>query len=225
MGFQPVNNLKLSEKVVEQILDSIRKGELKPGDKLPNEMVLAQQMGVSRGILRESLALLKSLGYITRKPKDGTYISEQISIDMITEGVQSSMQQASYRDLVEMREAFEYKVVQMVVQKATDQEIDELADVLLGRVDPRDDFQADYYFHYRLAELSGNIIFMNFIVLYYDLINEFATKSFQDHTRREKAVQEHMDIVRALRQRDSEAAVTAMKQHLRMVSSRVTTLS
>jgi len=188
-------------------------------------VTLAQQLGVSRGILRESLALLKSLGYITRKPKDGTYISEQISIDLVTEGVQSSMKQASYRDLMEMREAFEYKVVQLVVQKATDQEIDELADFLLGRIEQKEDFEADYYFHYRLAELSGNTIFMNFIVLYYDLINEFATKSFQDRKRREMAVQEHMDIVRALKNRDSKAAAAAMRKHLHMVSSRVTSIT
>ncbi len=221
MEFKQIDNLRLSERVVAQILDMIKKGTLKVGDKLPNEMILAQQMGVSRGILRESLALLKSQGYITRKPKDGTYITEKVTMDMMTDGMQNSMKEASYRDLMEMREAFEQKVVRMVVAKATDQEIEELTDIVQGKVDTSDDFKADYYFHYRLAELSENTIFMNFIVLYYDLINEITTQSFKEEKRRDEAQREHMAIIHALRSRDAKSASDAMAYHLGKVSSRL----
>ena len=41
----------------------------------------------------------------------------------------------------------------------------------------------DYYFHYRLAELSGNVVFVNFIDTYYDIIDELKTKSSKQKNR------------------------------------------
>src|SRR5690348_8204436 len=76
MDFEAVKSVKLSDKVAQRIIGMVENGELKPGDKLPTETVLAEKLGVSRGILREALTVLQYQGYISRKPKDGTYIRE-----------------------------------------------------------------------------------------------------------------------------------------------------
>jgi GntR family transcriptional regulator len=60
--------------VKDEIVDSIAKGELKPGDKLPSEFELAKKLGVSRMTLRESLRALEEEGLVARKQGVGTFV-------------------------------------------------------------------------------------------------------------------------------------------------------
>ena len=61
---------------MNQIADKIVSGELKPGEKLPNERSLAMHLGVSRGQVREALRALSLVGLVVIKPNDGTFVSE-----------------------------------------------------------------------------------------------------------------------------------------------------
>jgi GntR family transcriptional regulator len=69
---QRPSSLYLSVK--DEIMDSIAKGELKPGDKLPSEYELAEKLGVSRMTLRESLRALEEEGLLARKQGVGTFV-------------------------------------------------------------------------------------------------------------------------------------------------------
>ena len=60
--------------VKDEIVDSIAKGKLKPGDKLPSEYELAKKLGVSRMTLRESLRALEEEGLVARKHGVGTFV-------------------------------------------------------------------------------------------------------------------------------------------------------
>ncbi|MDD4679980.1 MAG: GntR family transcriptional regulator, partial [Clostridia bacterium] len=52
---EPLTKTRIYEDIVKQIMDNIKKGELKPGDKLPTERELASQLNVSRTAIREAL--------------------------------------------------------------------------------------------------------------------------------------------------------------------------
>lgn len=69
---QRPSSLYLSVK--DEIMDSIARGELKPGDKLPSEYELAKKYGVSRMTLRESLRALEEEGLLARKQGVGTFV-------------------------------------------------------------------------------------------------------------------------------------------------------
>jgi GntR family transcriptional regulator, transcriptional repressor for pyruvate dehydrogenase complex len=62
---------------MEQMASWITSNELKPGDKLPNERTLAEQFGVNRGRIRESLRALALIGLVTIKPGEGSFVSER----------------------------------------------------------------------------------------------------------------------------------------------------
>jgi len=69
-----INRRKLSDPVIEEIRGMIKRGELQPGDKLPNQNEFAAQLGVSRTVLREALQTLTRLRVIEQRPKHGTVI-------------------------------------------------------------------------------------------------------------------------------------------------------
>ncbi len=68
--------LLLSEKIAETIKTSITQGFYKPGDQMPNELELAEELGVSRATLREAIKILISKNVLTVKRGIGTFISD-----------------------------------------------------------------------------------------------------------------------------------------------------
>ena len=221
MDITPVRNDRLSDKIVNQLINMMKDGSLKAGDKLPNEALLSEQFGVSRGILREALTQLQSQGYIRRKPKDGTYIQDNIQGMLMNESLNDLMKKSTYSDLLDFRESLEQKMVERVIERASDEEIEELFDGL-GVADNEElQHNMDHYFHYKLAQASRNIFFMNFIDSYYDLISEIANKSNRDQVRRNQIAEEHLAIAKAIANRDKQAAKQAVVHHMRMVDKSV----
>lgn len=218
--FRPIRNDRLSDKAAEQIIQLIRVGELPVGTRLPNEAMLAQRLGVSRGILREALTLLQAQGYISRAPREGTIV-QRINGQEMGAQLSSHLRAAQYRELLEFREVMECRVVQNVTQLASDEELDGLQALIDGAPDSLLPESPDYYFHYRLAELSGNSLFAVFINMYYDMIHEMAVVSHRDKKRLRGQQNEHQRILDAIRQRDARKAVTAVRTHLRHVQRAV----
>ena len=216
MKFSPVSNERLLDKVIGQIMENIKNGELQPGMRLPNEPELAAGFGVSRGILREALTILQTKGIIYRKPKEGTFIAPDV-LEAISRSREISVREATCLDLIEVRECFEPRMVEKVIALASDEEIEALSELAQGREEKESGHSLDYYFHYRLAELSRNIIFVNFIDTYYDIIDELRTRSGRQGSRMEEMSAEHGEIARAIRERNVKKAKKCMKYHLKKV--------
>lgn len=218
--FQPIKNEKLSEKIVREIMEQIKSGEIKPGDKLPTEMELSDALGVSRGILREALTVLQARNYIIRKPKEGTFVN--LGVKKVVESAAGiSLKEATYMDLIEMRECIEQREVEKIIETADDKEIEELAELMNETISPTNSGSVDYYFHYRMAELSRNIMFVNFIDTYYDVINELTEMTTKKSERIEEIYQEHQEILNAIVARDKEAAKMAVIKHLQNVKKNI----
>lgn len=216
MRFSPITNEKLSDKIVKAIMDKIKDGTLKPGEKLPNEIDLAEEFSVSRGILREALIILQARNYIYRKPKDGTFVNPEV-MNLLNNSKGITLKEATYEDLIEMRECIEQKVVEKIIDTAADEEIAELYDLLSITEEKAGPRSIDYYFHYRLAELSHNVMFVNFINTYYDVIDELTSQTTKKESRREEIYREHLAIVAALVKRDKKRAKEAVVNHLNIV--------
>lgn len=216
MGFAPIENERLSDKVVRVIMDQIKDGSLKPGEKLPNELELAEELCVSRGILREALTILQARNYICRKPKDGTFVNPDI-LEIMKDSVGITLKEGTYSDLIEMRICLEQRTVEKIIDTASDEEIGELFDLISVSEKKKESRSIDYYFHYRLAELSHNAMFVNFIDSYYDVIDDLVTHTTKNVNRKQEIYNEHLDIVQALQKRDKEKAKAAVVKHLKIV--------
>lgn len=216
MKFSTIANERLSDKIILQIMDNIKSGDLKPGTRLPSEPELAFSLGVSRGILREALNILRTEGIIYRKPKEGTFIAPNV-LEIISGSWEVSVKEATYLDLIEVRECFEPKVVEKIIELASDEEIDNLINLLENGVDADEEHSLDYYFHYKLAELSQNVVFVNFIDTYYDIIDEVKVKTSKKEKRLSQIHEEHRKIAEAIRERNVQKAKAQMRYHLQKV--------
>jgi GntR family transcriptional repressor for pyruvate dehydrogenase complex len=222
MAFEPIVNERLSDKIVQVIMEQITAGSLKPGDKLPNELELAESFRVSRGVVREAMTILQARNYIDRKPKDGTFVKEDI-YNLIKGQSGISLKQATYYDMLEMRECIEQKAVEKIIDTATDAQLSELKE-LVDPIKKEEDLEktsVDYYFHYKLAELSQNAMFVNFIDSYYDIIDELKSKTTIRQNRRDEIYNEHCAIIDAICSRDKEKAKEAVIYHLDRVRDNV----
>jgi GntR family transcriptional regulator, transcriptional repressor for pyruvate dehydrogenase complex len=76
--FRPIRTRRAFEEICERIREQLALGVLKPGDKLPPERELAQQLGVSRNVLREALRSLEMAGVLRLQKgvKGGAFIQE-----------------------------------------------------------------------------------------------------------------------------------------------------
>lgn len=220
MGFAPIENERLSDKVVRVIMDQIKSGTLKPGDKLPNELELAEELGLSRGILREALTILQARNYICRKPKEGTFVNPNI-LEIMKKSSGITLKEATYSDLIEMRICLEQRTVEKIIETASDEEINDLFELILETELKKGVHSIDYYFHYRLAELSHNAMFINFIDSYYDVIDEVTTHTTKNTSRRKEIYKEHYEIVQALKERDEEKAKAAVVNHLKILMQNI----
>jgi GntR family transcriptional repressor for pyruvate dehydrogenase complex len=72
--FQPIYPTRVSDDAVDQILDLIAEGRLKPGNRLPSERELVRQLEVSRASVREALRALGARGIIEVKPGSGSFV-------------------------------------------------------------------------------------------------------------------------------------------------------
>ncbi len=225
MAFEQVTNSRLSDKVVELIMNMILDGTLKGGDKLPNENELSEELNVSRGVLREALIILQARDYIIRKPKDGTFINDDI-LAMLNQQNGISLKKATFLDMIEMRECIEQRAVEKIIDTANQEELEEVLRIVLNpKVE--EEIAHDYYFHHHLAELSKNFMFMNFIDTYYNIIKDLQIgedENGDEHGNSEKFTarkleinKEHLDIAQALLSRNKDEAKSAVLVHLSKV--------
>ncbi len=214
-GFRRIRIDRLSDKAVQQLVQRIRAGELPVGTRLPNEAELADQLGVSRGILREALTILQMQGYISRVPREGTVVRSIIGNET-GNSFAALMRSCEHKSLIEFREAVECRALRSVIRTASQKDIDSLL-LLLDTPLSSTERRPDYYFHYRLAELSGNPLFCAFIDLYYDTIREKAASLTNNQKTLQTLIHEHVRIAQAIRDRDAKAAIAAMRSHLRRV--------
>jgi len=125
--FKKISPKKISDEIVEQFKDMLSKGELKPGEELPSERDLAQQIGVSRPPLREALNALQAMGFIEIKPRRkiiirslvDKYFEEPLTV-LIGDNIQKVF------ELLEIRRAMESWAAYQAAQRATNQDIEKL---------------------------------------------------------------------------------------------------
>lgn len=123
---QKARNLSLVEDVTRQIEEAILDGEYKPGDKLPPTRKLQEVFGASLGTIRESLAILEQKGLLyVRKGSKGGFFIREITTKPMANSLEMLMRHMvlSHRELYEFRATVEAGLIRLVVQKASDEQI------------------------------------------------------------------------------------------------------
>ncbi len=215
---------RLYEQVITILKNKIEQGEFLIGEKLPSERVLAKELNVSRGTLRDAFRILESQGVLETKPGGGRILVKEINRTFETENrLLAEIKQAAILELIEAREIIEMGIIDLVCKNAEDEDLHDLKAILekAHKNGVLTDENTDFIFHYSLAKFSKNNVLVNFMKLNLNLIKEARKISFNNKQHVIEAHKEHTLILNALIARDADKAKQAMATHFSKIKQRM----
>ncbi|MDR2523754.1 MAG: FadR family transcriptional regulator [Synergistaceae bacterium] len=210
--FKSITNVPatLTEPIIEAILNLIRDGKLRQGDKLPPQDALAEQLKVSRTSLREALKELAYRGIVRCVHGKGTFVRERFT---------------SNEEIIEARKIVEPGVAALAARRLKPKEcreLERLVEAMRSRVEATDfkDFSMlDLEFHMKINESAKNpaLGFMMQTLRDVMLVQQLHLQRLPGAIRR--ACDFHVKILERMKARDAEGAENTMREHLEDVEA------
>lgn len=192
------------------------------GGKAPSERDLAGHFAVSRGQLREALAILAAMQVIERRAKSGIYVKGGVG------GIEAMaffarfglpLENRQIFEAVELRKIHEIKAAELAASRATEENFDHLRDVLArseARLRAGEGLdELDQEFHLEIVRATQNTVFVTICTSFYALSQNRLKVYFRSAERSEQSHQEHLQIFDALLRRDAALSSALMVSHLR----------
>lgn len=212
-------NQRLSDRIADEILTMVTlESRFLPGEQLPNENELAEQLQVSRTTLREALRILVAHGVIEIKRGRGTFVRKDFQLNEATSLTSLVDEQINMKDLYEMRLIFEPEAAYYATLRATDQEIERI--IAYGKLieqkikNNEDRTEAEQNFHKAIANATHNKFMDRLMPVIFQGINQGVKLSRLKKSVLEHTIRDHQLIMDFMRARNAEGAKSAMKIHI-----------
>ena len=214
----------LAQQLVADLSESIARGHIKPGDKLPTESAIMTQYGVSRTVVREAISRLQASGTVETRHGIGTFVLQAPNEGKFRIDPASVVTLEDIIAILELRISLEVESAGLAAKRRTKQQLKamrEALDALLkSQKQGKDAVFADFQFHSLIAQATANQYFS-------DILNHLGTtiiprtrvnfakvsnKNQQEYL--ERVNKEHEDIFESIARQDSDSARAAMRLHL-----------
>lgn len=206
----------------DYLLENLRAGRWRAGDRLPTERELGDQFGISRTSVRRVLSEIKALGAISQTVGSGTYVTGQAStaLELLREAA-NPVQQTSPAELMQARLALEPAIVEMVIANATGADFAQMENCC-ARAEAATTLEEFEYWDGMLHEAIAAAAHNSFVTSVFRLMNEVRNqgewgvlkkRSVTDE-RRLQYQDDHRRLVRAIRERDVAQARALALEHL-----------
>jgi GntR family transcriptional repressor for pyruvate dehydrogenase complex len=189
---------------------------------LPSERELAEELGVSRPVVREAIIVLESRGLVQTRHGAGVFIQTD------GEGAAGATVDSDSGpfEVTEARRLLEGEIAGLAAEFVTDRQIADLQRLIdrIGdmRLDKASREKADRAFHIALARVTGNDVLVGIVEKLWDMRYQSALCEYFFRRAREAGmeppVDEHQKVLDALKARDAQAARFAMREHLARVT-------
>jgi GntR family transcriptional repressor for pyruvate dehydrogenase complex len=230
--FKAIKQEKLSLKIVNQIKSLIAEGKLRPGDLLPPERELIRLFNVSRPSLREALNSLVGMGFLEitqgNRPMVKSLASGRI-LDPLDHLLKDGMMSAL--ELIEVRKAIETWNAYHAAKRAApediarlEENIESMGKVLKGEGSSfeKEDLleKVDADFHLAISEATHNKIQTHIMFTIYDILKKTIRK-YYENINYTNIYNQHANVVKAIKKKDSDLARVRILEHLDYVESRI----
>ena len=220
----------LSERIAERLLVLIKDKQLKPGDRLPPERELSAIMNVSRPSLRDALRALSIMGIINHIQGSGNYVSSLKPARLIEHlDFIFSLDNSTLLELIEARDIIEVSSAALAAERISDEEIKNLERLIVQSencyTDPQRFLECDLEIHLCITNAAHNNIISIFMTAINKLNIYSRTQTGEVPKVRKHSINAHKKILQAIKDRDSEAARSAMREHLDYIMHRLVDLS
>lgn len=226
--FQPVHSytrVRIADVVSDQIRALISSGALTPGQRLPAERDLAEQLSVSRPSLREALIRLESDGFIQAVARGG-FIVADVTAPLVSEPLAALLGQhpTAFADILELRQGLEALSTAYAAQRATSEDLKRIAEKFEALKNAATDAKRtgiaahDAAFHLAIADATHNFALAHVLHGLQDLMREsmLTLHRLVDYDADVEAnlLQQHQAIFDAIVARDPVRAQEAAGAHL-----------
>ena len=219
-------NSQIQREVTQLILDR----KLKPGDPLPTEAELMEDLGVSRNSVREALKALQALDIVEIRHGYGTYVG-QATLTPLVDGltfrtlVLLGDDAHALGEILQVREVLEEGLIRRITPSLTDADLDDLEEIVVRMEaaghDAKPFTALDREFHERLYRTLGNELVPQLLGAFWNVFHRVAgVRGWTDDPAPDVTARRHRDILTALRARDVASAQRAMSDHFRGIEAR-----
>jgi GntR family transcriptional repressor for pyruvate dehydrogenase complex len=208
-----------TSQLIARFKQLISEGKLRPGSKLPPERELARKFDVNRTTLRHALKMLEMMGVVSQRVGDGTYLNSGTSI-LLDEPLDFLivMEDTSLYELFELRLLVEPELASRAAQRAKPADLARMRqsiDKMRGSRARQSRLTADADFHEAIFNSYGMGVSMLIVRVLHRAIFRTLAHNFQGYVQHKKPIAHHEKILKAIADRDSEAARQRMAEHLR----------
>jgi len=194
--------------------------------RTPSERELAEHFAVSRGQIREALAILEAMRLVERRAKSGIYLTKnEASVEAMALFAKAGLplDPVQIYETVELRKIHEIKAAELACGRATEENFEALRAILraseqrIARGEPI--HEEDKQFHLEIVRATKNSVFYRVCSVYYVMGEARLPVYFNDPERGRKSHAEHLQIFDALVRRDGNLAQALMNAHLQGAES------
>ena len=207
-------------RIATQLVELIEIQKLRPNDRLPSELALAELLAVSRPSLREALHILQAQGYVQIKHGQGTFVQEPI----VAQELRASLMATTHglNELFDVREVLEVPAGKWAAAKASKEDIRLLRATLnqietVTSITPIDYDQLqilDAKFHLTIVGIAGNRFINQTLHVLQDVMKMSMETTLRLPGRSEVSKSEHNLILDAIEAGDGELVSKLTLQHI-----------
>lgn len=215
-----IRSPSLSDQLYELLSQRISDGTMPTGSRLPSEGQLEEEFGVSRTVVREAMARLRSDGLVTTRTGLGAFVAESLQTQPFR--LSGRNQRLNVREVYELRLGLEAEAAALAAERGTTSQIKAIAAAKEAMSSAMkaggDGVEEDFQFHRAIAEATNNSIFRSFLSFLEGQLRG-QMKTTRAHVIRAGRMgdveREHDELVKAIRSRDPLKAWNAARAHLR----------
>lgn len=208
----------LYDQVVHELGHRIIGGGFKPGEQLPREELLAEQLDVSRTALREGIKVLSAKGLVESRTKVGTRVRDtrdwhQLDADVLAWRCELMPTEDFVQKLAQMREVIEPGAAAAAAKQRSYeqlQHIEEAYAAMEAAVDLDAWADADLAFHEAVLEATNNELMISLFAVIESALGTFFVLSARTAKNFKSALPAHRKVLEAIRRSEPEAARLAM---------------
>ncbi len=225
-----IKRTRISEEIVNQVYGLLREGVLKPGDRLPPERELAQQLNVSRASVREAVRLLDMMGIVVVRPGAGTFIRED-TVEAILQAFSTLLSDDACKaaDVFEMRLLLEPHIAALAAQRASERDIRRMREILDAQeadiAGGGTGVESDADFHFAIARATQNSALVTVTHAISGVLSQSREDTLLSPERSRLSLKSHRRILAAIERRQPDEAQEAMRQHIAEIDREVHNLS
>ncbi|MGH2561676.1 MAG: FadR/GntR family transcriptional regulator [Thermomicrobiales bacterium] len=222
----PIDARKRAELVREKLVELIREGHLKEGEKLPTEPQLSAMFGVGRSSVREAVQSLIGLGLIEMRPGRGAYV-RRLSLNDLVQMVDGAvrLEYGAALQLHEVRAMIEITAALLAATRRTDDDLARMKDAIIRyRIadhanNPEGLIDADLGFHRAIVQAAHNEVLGKLLESISGLLREHRRQFGAAHElkNRPTVVAEHESILAAISTGNPRDAARLMQRHMRLI--------